>query len=92
MTTIQVRVDDAVKLAADSLFNSLGLDTSTAVEMFITTAINERSIPFEIKKEAINKGWSEDYIEKVMKFGSTPDPTFCEQPELPPSNREELFI
>jgi len=51
MATIQVRVDDITKKAADSLFNSLGLDTSTAVRMFISAAINDRGFPFNVQKK-----------------------------------------
>ncbi|MDR2819358.1 MAG: type II toxin-antitoxin system RelB/DinJ family antitoxin [Desulfovibrio sp.] len=50
MATIQIRVDDNVKAAADSLFASLGLDTSTAVRMFIAAALDNRGIPFSVKK------------------------------------------
>lgn len=48
--TIQVRVDDFLKQSADELFNSLGLDTSTAIRIFLTIAIENGGIPFEIKK------------------------------------------
>lgn len=48
--TIQVRVDDFLKQSADDLFNSLGLDTSTAIRIFLTIAIENGGIPFEIKK------------------------------------------
>jgi DNA-damage-inducible protein J len=48
MTTIQITVDDAMKAEADSLFNNLGLDTSTAVKMFLSTAIANNAIPFAI--------------------------------------------
>jgi DNA-damage-inducible protein J len=43
-------MDDGMKAVADSLFASLGLDTSTAVRMFIAAALDNRGIPFEIKK------------------------------------------
>jgi len=46
--TIQVRVDDRLKDSADSLFNSLGLDTSTAVRMFLVAAVDTGSIPFTV--------------------------------------------
>jgi len=49
MATIQIRMDDATKAAADELFASLGLDTSTAVRMFITAALEYDGIPFSIK-------------------------------------------
>jgi len=46
--TIQVRVDDELKSSADSLFTSLGLDTSTAVRMFLVASIETGGIPFAI--------------------------------------------
>jgi len=49
MATIQIRIDDKMKTAADSLFNSLGLDTSTAVRMFLSAALANDGIPFEVK-------------------------------------------
>jgi DNA-damage-inducible protein J len=49
MKTIQVRVDDNIKTTADSLFTSLGLDTSTAVRIFLNAAIANGGIPFYVK-------------------------------------------
>ena len=49
MATIQVRVDDNTKIAADSLFGSLGLDTSTAVRMFLAAALDYNGLPFAVK-------------------------------------------
>lgn len=47
--TIQLRVDDFLKSAADDLFASLGLDTSTAIRIFLTMSIEAGGIPFEVK-------------------------------------------
>ncbi|MCL2167349.1 MAG: type II toxin-antitoxin system RelB/DinJ family antitoxin [Clostridiales bacterium] len=44
--TIQVRVDDQLKESADKLFSSLGLDTSTAIRMFLVASMKEGGIPF----------------------------------------------
>jgi DNA-damage-inducible protein J len=55
MATIQIRVDDSMKSAADNLFGSLGLDTSTAVRMFISAAIEHEGIPFAIRRNAERK-------------------------------------
>ncbi|MCL2722786.1 MAG: type II toxin-antitoxin system RelB/DinJ family antitoxin [Treponema sp.] len=49
MATIQIRVDDSTKTAADSLFSSLGLDTSTAVRMFLMASLEYDGLPFAIK-------------------------------------------
>jgi DNA-damage-inducible protein J len=46
-TTIQVRVDDEMKSAAESLFDKLGLDISTAVRMFLSASLRCSGIPFE---------------------------------------------
>jgi len=43
-------MDDGMKVAADSLFSDLGLDTSTAVRMFIAAALEMNGIPFAIKR------------------------------------------
>ena len=47
--TIQLRVDDFLKSAADDLFISLGLDTSTAIRIFLTMAVETGGLPFEVK-------------------------------------------
>jgi DNA-damage-inducible protein J len=50
MATIQVSVDDNMKTAADSLFTALGLDTSTAIKMFISIAVEHEGIPFNVER------------------------------------------
>lgn len=46
--TIQVRVDDELKDSADMLFASLGLDTSTAIRIFLVASIGAGGIPFAV--------------------------------------------
>lgn len=48
--TIQVRVDEELKVKSDQLFKDLGTDTTTAVRMFLTQAVANNGFPFEIKK------------------------------------------
>jgi len=50
--TIQVRVDDQLKDSADLLFSSLGLDTSTAIRMFLVAAMDAGGIPFAVTRSA----------------------------------------
>lgn len=47
--TIQVRVDDDLKESADRLFCSLGLDTSTAIRMFLVASMEAGGIPFAVR-------------------------------------------
>jgi len=46
--TIQVRVDDQLKDSSDKLFSSLGLDTSTAIRMFLVASLERGGIPFAV--------------------------------------------
>ena len=48
--TLQIRVDDIMKKAADELFTSLCLDTSTAIRIFLSIAIETGGLPFEVKR------------------------------------------
>lgn len=50
-STIQVRVDDELKMKSDTLFKDLGTDTTTAIRMFLTQAVAANGFPFEIKKQ-----------------------------------------
>jgi DNA-damage-inducible protein J len=59
MATIQVRMDDNIKIKADNLFSSLGFDTATAVRMFITAAIEYDGLPFAVKRITTKKPNSE---------------------------------
>ena len=47
---IVLTIDDKLKNEAEDLFASLGLNLETAISMFLTKAINEGGIPFEVKQ------------------------------------------
>ena len=51
MATIQVRVSDKDKKLAEKILDSLGLDLTTAVRMFIKRIIIENGLPFPAKSE-----------------------------------------
>ena len=42
-----------LKKQADTLFSSLGLDTSTAIRIFLNTAIENAGIPFSVQHKSI---------------------------------------
>ncbi|MBQ1616159.1 MAG: type II toxin-antitoxin system RelB/DinJ family antitoxin [Ruminococcus sp.] len=56
MANLQVRLNDDIKTQADLLFASLGLDTSTAVRMFLVAAIENGGIPFEVRHRTLSEG------------------------------------
>ncbi len=49
MTTLQIRIDDNLKLDSDKLFSSLGMDTSTAIRTFLTLSVENNGLPFEVR-------------------------------------------
>lgn len=53
-TNINVRVDSTLKQEAEALFGDLGLNMSSAINMFLRSAINHNGIPFEIKRPTPN--------------------------------------
>ena len=52
-TNLNIRTDKAIKDQAEEIFNELGLNMTTAVNMFLRTAIREHGIPFtnQFKKD-----------------------------------------
>ena len=53
-TNINVRVDAELKKSAEALFNDLGLNMSTAITMFLKSAVKHDGIPFEIRRQTPN--------------------------------------
>lgn len=49
MAVINIRVNDEVKKEAETIFKSLGLNMSVAVNLFLKKCINENGIPFDLK-------------------------------------------
>jgi len=47
---IQVRVDQNLKANVDALFSSLGLDTPTAIRIFLNHSLMNEGIPFDVKR------------------------------------------
>lgn len=53
-SNINIRIDSDVKAEAQSLFSQLGMDLSTAINIFIRQAIDFGGIPFTIQKTKYN--------------------------------------
>ena len=48
VTNINIRVDSEIKKQAQEVFASLGLDMTTAINMFLRESIRQQGIPFPI--------------------------------------------
>ena len=47
-TTLQTRIDPKLKADAKKALESVGLDLSTGIKLFLTQVVRTQSIPFEI--------------------------------------------
>lgn len=54
-TNLNVRVDSTLKQESDLLFKNLGLNMSTAINMFLTKCVKTSSIPFKIEEPKPSK-------------------------------------
>ena len=50
-----ISIDKELKKQAVELFDSFGLDFSTAITLFLSQSVREQRIPFEIRKEIPNQ-------------------------------------
>lgn len=72
-TVLQTRVDTSIKQEAENLFDSLGLDMTTAIRLFLRQSINQQRIPFDIVPPQYN--FSEETlaaIEEARKISKDP--------------------
>ena len=73
-TNLNIRTNQVIKDQAEEIFNELGLNMTTAVNMFLRTVIREHGIPFELKLEAPNdtKAAAIEEGRKLMNSPSAP--------------------
>ena len=70
-TNLNIRTDKNIKEQAEEIFNELGLNMTTAVNMFLRTAIREHGIPFELKLDVPNNTTA-TAIEEGRKLAEDP--------------------
>ena len=54
-TNVSIRMDSDLKAQADALFGELGMNMSTAFNIFVRQAVREGRIPFEISLNQPNR-------------------------------------
>jgi DNA-damage-inducible protein J len=48
---IQTRVEPELKRDAEALFSGLGMDTPTAIRVFLSQAVRVRGLPFDVRQQ-----------------------------------------
>lgn len=54
MANMNLRMDDNVKKQAEELFSDLGMNMTTAINIFLKQSVRENRIPFEISRNIPN--------------------------------------
>lgn len=58
-TNLNIRIDESLKKQAEILFSDLGLNMSSAITVFLKSAVDYKGIPFEIRKTERNTSVSD---------------------------------
>ena len=67
-----VKVEKEVKEKSEEIFNELGLDMNTAINIFLNKTIYENGIPFGLKLDSLNQTTIEA-IEEGNRFLNDPN-------------------
>lgn len=70
-TSVTIRTTKEVKQEAQALFDSLGMDMATAINVFLRQAIHYRGLPFTVKLDEPNEETLEA-IEEVQQMKKNP--------------------
>ena len=54
MAQLNIRIDDELKEKGDHLFRELGISFSSAISLFVSQAVRERAIPFQVTAQIQN--------------------------------------
>ncbi|MDR2974841.1 MAG: type II toxin-antitoxin system RelB/DinJ family antitoxin [Propionibacteriaceae bacterium] len=75
---VQVRVDDETKSRADELFGNLGMDTATAVRLFLVQALQVGGLPFRVLRQPSYNAVTEAAIDeaRAIAAGEVDAPAF----------------
>lgn len=80
-TNLNIRTDKDIKEQAEKIFSELGLNMTTAINMFLRTTIRENGIPFSLKLDlpndttiaAIEEGRRIAYDENIKGYSNMDD-------------------
>lgn len=68
-TPTQIRINSEIKKQANELFSSIGLDMSTAVNLFLYQCVLRGGLPFSVEKPRYNNETIEAMAEAVRISG-----------------------
>lgn len=64
---IQIRIDEKLKKQVDLILDDLGMDTPTAIRLFLKKVVITRSIPFDLKSNITENGFTPEFEEEILE-------------------------
>lgn len=64
---VNVRIDKDLKKEAEKLFADLGMNMTTAINVFIRQSINHGGIPFEIRLDGFYNPYNQQILRESIK-------------------------
>ena len=77
-TNISIRMDSDLKAQADALFGELGMNLSTAFNIFVRQSLRDGGIPFEISLNQPNKETIAAMLDPSVKGYTNTDELFAD--------------
>jgi len=71
MAQVNIRMDDDLKVQADKLFYELGLNMTTAFNMFVRQSLRQGGIPFEVTTDPFYSASNMRVLRQSIKEAET---------------------
>ena len=81
-TNLNIRTDKDVKEQAEQLFAELGLNMTTAINLFLRTAIRKHGIPFDLYLDVPNETTAATIEEGKKLLNDPSSPKYSSMEEL----------
>ena len=87
ISRVSVNINEDVKQNAMKLLSEMGLDMTTAIDLFLRTVMIEKRLPFEVRteqayREAIHKDYINAELDKSMLEAEASDTQWLSQDEM----------
>ena len=82
MTNLNIRVDKTVKEQSEAIFNELGLNMTTAINMFLRTTIRENGVSLDLRLGTPSKETASAIEEGRKLMADSTAPRYSNMDEL----------
>ncbi len=71
MTTINIRIEKELKNKSSKILEKLGLDMSSAIKLFLSQVVIDKSVPFvpSLERQKIRAKWDRESAEAKKNSG-----------------------